>query len=98
MLAEDFEVHWPSTRERIRSPENFIALNESYPGSWRCTVRRIDEYASTVVTVTEISDGETGLFALSFFEMRDGQIVRAEEYFADNGPPPFERSAFAERY
>ena len=98
LLAEDFEVHWPSTRERIRSPENFIALNESYPGSWRCTVRRIDEYASSVVTVTEISDGETGLFALSFFEMRDGQIVRAEEYFADNGPPPFERSAFAERY
>ena len=50
LLAEDFEAHWPNTRERIRGPENFIALNESYPGVWRCTVRRIEECAGGVVT------------------------------------------------
>ena len=97
LFSEDFEAHWPNTRERIRGPVNFIALNESYPGAWRCTVRRIDQCADTVVTVTEISDGETSLFAVSFFEVRDGLIARAEEYFAENGPPPFDRSAFAER-
>ena len=32
LLAEDFEARWPNTRERIRGPENFIALNENYPG------------------------------------------------------------------
>ena len=98
LLSEDFEAHWPNTRERIRGPENFIALNENYPGAWRCTVRRIHECADAVVTVTEISDGETSLFAVSFFEVRYGLIVRAEEYFADNGLPPHDRSAFAERY
>ena len=98
LLSEDFEAHWPNTRERIFGPGNFIALNESYPGAWRCTVRRTDELAGSVVTVTEISDGETSLFAVSFFEMRHGRIVRAEEYFADNGHPPHDRSAFAERY
>ena len=98
LFSEDFEAHWPNTRERIRGPENFIALNENYPGAWRCTVRRIDEYADTVVTVTEISDGDTSLIAVSFFVVRNGQIARAEEYFADNGPPPHDRSAFAERY
>ncbi len=98
LLSADFEAHWPNTRERIRGPENFIALNENYPGIWRCTVRRIDEYADTVATVTEISDGDTSLFAVSFFVVRNGQIVRAEEYFADNGPPPHDRSAFAERF
>ena len=40
----------------------------------------------------------TSLFAVSFFEVRYGRIVRAEEYFADNSPPPHDRSAFAERY
>lgn len=98
LLSEDFEARWPNTRERFRGPENFIALNESYPGDSRCTVRRVDESADTVVTVTEISNGDAELFAVSFFEVRAGRIVRAEEYFADNGSPPFERSAFAERY
>ncbi len=98
MLSEDFEAHWPNTRERIRGPENFIALNENCPGAWRCTIQRVDEYADTVVTVTKISDGDTSLFAVSFFVVRHGQIVRAEEYFADNGPPPHDRSLFAERY
>ena len=98
LLSEDFEAHWPNTRERIRGRENFIALNESYPGAWRCTVRRIDECANTVMTVTEISDGDTGLFAVSFLEVREGQIVAAEEYFADNVCPPYDRSALAERY
>ena len=98
LLSEDFEAHWPNTRERICGPENFIALNESYPGTWRCTVQRIDECAYGVVTVTKISDGDTSLFAVSFFEVRCGQIVRAEEYFAYNGTPPHDRSAFAERY
>ena len=45
LLSKDFEAHWPNTRERIRSREDFVALNESYPGSWRCTVWRIEECA-----------------------------------------------------
>ena len=98
LLSEDFEACWPNTRERIRGRENFIALNENYPGVWRCTVQRIEEHADGVVTVTEISDGETSLFALSFFDVRDGRIVGAQEYFAHNVPPPFDRSIWTERY
>ena len=98
LLAEDFEARWPNTRERIRGRENFIALNENYPGVWRCAVRRIEECAGGVVTVTEIGDDRTALFAVSFFSVRDGRIAAAEEYFGDNGPPPFDRSAWAERY
>ena len=98
LLSEDFEAHWPNTRERIRSREDFVALNESYPGSWRCTVRRIEEWSDGVVTVTEIGDGRTSLFAVSFFTARAGRIAATEEYFGDNGPPPFDRAAWTERY
>ena len=98
LLAEDFEAHWPNTRERIHGAEKFVALNENYPGTWRCTVRRVEKTADGAVTVTEITDGDTTLFAVSFFTVRDGRIVRAEEYFGDNGPPPFDRSAWTERY
>lgn len=98
LLSEEFEAHWPNTRERIVGRENFIGLNESYPGDSRCTVRRVEECDDTVVTITEIRNGDAVLFAVSFFEVQDGLIVRAEEYFADNGSPPYERSQFAERY
>lgn len=98
LLSENFEAHWPNTRERIVGRENFIGLNESYPGDSRCTVRRVEECDNAVVTVTEIRNGDAVLFAVSFFEVQDGRIVRAEEYFADNGSPPYERSQFAERY
>ena len=98
LLSENFEAHWPNTRERIVGRESFIGLNESYPGDSRCTVRRVEECDDAVVTITEIRNGDAVLFAVSFFEVRDGLIVRAEEYFADNGPPPYERSQFAERY
>ena len=98
LLSDDFEANWPNTRERIRGPENFIALNEGYPGAWRCRVQRVEECADTVVAVTEIKNGETSLFAVSFFVVRDGRIVRAQEYFAENGPPPFDRSALVESY
>ena len=49
---------------------------------------------STGIVSTEIQSAawSTG------FEVRDGRIVSAEEYFGDNGPPPFDRSAWTERY
>lgn len=46
--------------------------------------------AGGVVTVAEIGDARTALFAVSFFRVRDGRIVAAEEYFAENGLPPFD--------
>ena len=46
LLSEGFEACWPNTRERIHGRENFIALNENYPGVWRCTVQRLEEHAT----------------------------------------------------
>lgn len=36
LLADDFVAEWPQTNERIVGPANFIALNTTYPGRWRC--------------------------------------------------------------
>ena len=98
VLAADFEAVWPNTRERIRGAENFIALNEAYPGSWRCTVEDVRATPEGVVTTTRISDGSLEVFAISFLEVKDGLIIRAEEYFCDVIDPPFDRSNWAERY
>lgn len=98
LLSEDFEAIWPNTREIIRGAGNFIALNEAYPGSWRCLVEDVKSTSDGVVTTTRISDGSMEVLAISFFETRDGRISRAVEYFCDVIEPPFDRSKWAERY
>ena len=98
LLSGDFEAVWPNTRERIQGPGNFIALNEAYPGSWRCTVEQVGPVPDGVVTVTRISDGSVEVIAVSFFKVRGDRITRAEEYFGDVIEPPFDRSRWCERY
>ena len=62
LLSEDFEARWPNTQERIVGRDNFIGLNESYPGDSRCIVRRVEECDDAVVTITE---SETAILSCS---------------------------------
>ena len=104
VLATGFEARWPQTREVIRGADNFVALNEAYPGQWRCRLQRIEVVKEgRVSALVEISNAfEDGsderLFAIGFYDVAGGEIVAAEEYFADCAEPPFDRSEWAERY
>jgi hypothetical protein len=42
ILAEQFVLEWPQTKERVRGAENFARMNEEYPahGPWRFTINR----------------------------------------------------------
>ncbi len=43
VLADDFVLEWPQTKERIRGAERFARMNHEYPahGAWRFTVNRL---------------------------------------------------------
>jgi hypothetical protein len=96
LLAENFVAEWPQTDERIVGPSNFIALNTNYPGKWRCTLLDLLADGDRIVTQVKISDGDTTLYALSFFTIEAGRISHAREYFADVMEPPFDRTAWTE--
>ncbi len=98
LLSEDFAADWPQTRERIRGPDNFIALNANYPGHWRCRVERVVVADGEAISLVEISDPSHRLYAVSFFTFAGGRIAGAREFFGDCGPPPFERDQWTERY
>jgi hypothetical protein len=98
LLSDDFVAIWPNTRERFVGPKNFIAMNEAYPGSWRCQIERVETIPDGVVTVTRISEGSTMVLAVSFFTINENRITRAEEYFGGAIDPPFDRSSWSERY
>ena len=80
LLADDFEAHWPQSREKIFDPDNFIALNHDYPGVHEITTfdhqhsydrwDHVDHVTTQVSIISTMPDGKKiELFAVSFFEI-----------------------------
>ena len=91
VLAPDFVLEWPQSRERIRGAERFVAMNAEYPahGPWVFTIHRIVGGRSEAVSDVSVTDGVQSARAVSFFSVADGRIVRMTEFW----PEPFEPSA-----
>lgn len=99
VLAPEFVLDWPQTRERVRGVARFIQLNREYPahGPWRFAVRRLVANGSEVVTDTLVSDGVVHARAVSFFTVVDGRITRLVEYWPDPYTPPANRAHLVEQ-
>jgi len=89
-------AEWRQTSERIVGPDNFIALNTTYPGRWRCTLQDLLGDDNRMITQVEISDGSHTLYATSFFTTEAGRISHAREFFGDVMDPPYDRTAWTE--
>lgn len=99
-LADDFVAEWPQTGERFRGPANFIAMNRAHPApNWHISVSRVvaqgDEIAAEVVVTTD----EGVDFCLGFYELCEGKIRRATEYWTERAPAttPAWRAEWTER-
>ena len=101
LLADGFVAEWPHSRERIVGADAFIEVNRRYPGDWSLALRHIVADGDRVVSEVEVEHAEDGVFcAASFFELREGLIERAREYWVAAGSeePPAWRSHLAERF
>ncbi len=98
MLAEDFVLEWPQTKERIRGAQNFARMNQEYPayGRWEFQVNRLFGNDSDVVSDVSISDGTQKARALSFFTVTNGKITQLVEFWADDYPAPANRAHLVE--
>ena len=99
VLAPDFVLEWPQSRERIRGPERFVAMNTEYPacGPWVFTVHRIVGGASDAVSDVSVTDGVQTARAVSFFTVVDGRIVRMTEFWPEPFTPAAWRAHLTER-
>jgi ketosteroid isomerase-like protein len=100
LLADDAVVDWPHTGERMASAEAYVGLNRNYPEGWTIDVRSIVAEGDRVASLVRVPLGEEVSWVASFFDVREGRIVRAVELWVDLGKeePPAWRAAFAERY
>ena len=90
LLHDEFVCEWPQSGEVIHGRDNYIAVNKHYPGKWRCIIQQIVTERNTVVTETEVRDGEQVFTAVSFFTLKDDKIVHLREYW----PDPMEAQAW----
>ena len=91
VLAHDFVLEWPQSRERIRGAQRFARMNAEYPahGAWQFAIRRIFGTESEAVSEVDITDGVQHAKAISFFIVANGKIIRLVEFW----PEPFAAAA-----
>jgi ketosteroid isomerase-like protein len=99
VLADDFVLDWPQSRERIRGADNFALLNTAYPahGAWTFTLNRIVAGIGQATSDVEVSDGVMQARAITFFTIANGLITRIVEFWPEPYEPPFDRTAFVEQ-
>jgi len=93
LMAPDAVIRWPNTGEEF-SREQFIAVNQNYPGCWRITLEKLLPACETVITIAKIDslDSPQSFYAVSFFAVKEGLISEITEYWGENTPPPSRRS------
>jgi len=98
VLADDFVLEWPQTKERIRGPERFARMNEEYPahGAWRFTINRLVGGESEAVSDVTVSDGVRTDRAITFFTIHSGKVTRLVEYWPESSAAPENRAHLAE--
>ncbi|WP_176061249.1 nuclear transport factor 2 family protein [Paraburkholderia sp. BCC1876] len=99
VLADDFVLEWPQSKERIRGAFNFAQFNAEYPaqGRWVFTINRIVGNETDAVSDVSITDSVLQARAISFFTVEHGKIARVVEYWPENYEPPFDRTKWVER-
>src|SRR5260370_35556167 len=96
VLHDDFIAEWPQSREPMHK-DNFLAVNKNYPGTWRITILRIIAEGDQVATEVRIDiDGRTD-YAVSFYGLPDGKLIKETYYCPDLYRGPACRARWSER-
>ena len=98
VLAPEFVLEWPQSRERIRGAERFARMNREYVayGRWTFEVLRLFGSESEAVSEVVVTDGTQTATAISFFTVERGTITRMVEYWPESYAAAANRSHLVE--
>lgn len=98
VLAPEFVLEWPQSKERIRGAERFARMNEEYPahGAWKFTVHRIVGGEADAVSDVSVTDGVQIARAITFFSVAEGKITRIVEFWPEPHAAPENRGHLIE--
>ena len=98
VLAPEFVLEWPQSKERIRGAENFARMNQEYPayGPWQFTINRVVGTELVAVSDVTVTDGVQTGRVVSFFEVANGKVMRIVEFWPEPYPAPENRAHLVE--
>jgi ketosteroid isomerase-like protein len=98
VLAPDFVLEWPQSRERIRGADRFAQMNSEYPahGPWRFEMKQIVGGDDAAVSDVVVTDGVALARAISFFTVDGGKVRRLIEYWPEPYSAPANRAHLVE--
>ena len=98
ILAQDFVLEWPQTKELIRGAEHFARMNEEYPahGPWRFTINQLVGTESEAVSDVTVTDGARTDRAITFFTVVHGKVTRIVEFWPEPSSPATDRTHLTE--
>lgn len=99
VLAPEFVLEWPQSKERIRGAANFVRMNQEYPahGPWQFTINRVVGTELAAVSDVTVTDGVQAGRAISFFEVAQGKVVRIVEFWPEPYAAPANRAHLVEQ-
>jgi len=97
IYREDAVLEYPQSGERIRGRRNIQASRVAQPNRKRFTVRRILGAGDLLVTEFVLAYDGRPSYSVSVMELRDGEVARETQYFADPFEPGPSRAHLVER-
>jgi ketosteroid isomerase-like protein len=98
LLADDLVYEVPQTRERVIGRAGYTDFFATWPGTWRCEVRRCVAEPANAMTVIEFIGEAAPMTGLTLFDVRDGLIARITDYWPSPYEPEQRASAYVQRY
>jgi len=86
LIHEDFVGEWPNTAERMEGRDNYLAVQRAYPEGWTIEVRRVIADGDQVAAEVRVPHGDELFHCAGFYEVREGKVLRATEYWSDGVP------------
>jgi hypothetical protein len=98
VLAAEFVLDWPQSKERIRGAERFVRMNLEYPSHrpWQFTVHRVVGTETEAVSEVSVTDGVQTARAISFFTVSHGKVTHLVEFWPEPYPAPAHRAHLVE--
>ena len=85
-LHDDYVEEYPQSGERIRGKQNWLSIVKAYPSLPKMIDYSLEVGGELCVLEATLEYDSNRVYVCGIFEVRDGKIKRAREYFGE----PFE--------
>ena len=97
LLHDDYVEEYPQSGERIRGKQNWLSIVKTYPSLPKMIDYTIEVSGELCVLEATLEYDSNRVYVCEIFEVQDGTLKRAREYFGEPFEAPEWRAQWVER-